>query len=119
MNQTWKNGKKPNFGSDFSPFLPKFGAQNVFSWAWPLLDAMHCYKLSLYAISRRTNEPNLRKWKKTSFGLDFGPVGPNLGPKFFLSWILPLLDVIHCCKLSFYAISRKANEPNSRKWQKT
>ena len=35
-----------------------------------------------------------------------------------LSWVLPLLDVRNCCKLSLYAISRKTNEPNLRKWQK-
>ena len=33
------------------------------------------------------------------------------GPQSFLS-ISPLLDVIHCCKLSLYAISRKTNDPN-------
>ena len=27
MNQTWENGKKPNFGSDFGLFWPKFGPQ--------------------------------------------------------------------------------------------
>ena len=38
-------------------------------------------------------------------------------PKIF-SWILPLLYVRHCCKLSLLAISRKINERNLRKWQK-
>ena len=38
-------------------------------------------------------------------------------PKFF-SLVLPLLDVIDCCKLSSYAISRKTNKPKLRKWQK-
>ena len=52
--------------------------------------------------------------KKTSFRSDFGP----LGPKFYLL-ILPLVEVRHCCKLSFYVNSRKTNEPNLRKWQKT
>ena len=33
------------------------------------------------------------------------------GPQSFLS-ISPLLDAIHCCKLSLYAISRKTNDPN-------
>ena len=36
----------------------------------------------------------------------------------FSSWVLPLLDVIHCCNISLYAISRKTNEPNLRKSQK-
>ena len=55
--------------------------------------------------------------KKTNFGPNFDSFGPNLGYNFF-SWVLPLLDVRHCCKLSFYTISKKANDPNWRKWQK-
>ena len=35
---------------------------------------IHCCKLLLYVISRKTNEPNLRKWRKTNFGPDFGPL---------------------------------------------
>ena len=46
------------------------------------------------------------------------PLAQIWAPKFFFLWILPLLDVNHCCKLSLYAISRKTNEPNLRKWQK-
>ena len=34
------------------------------------------------------------------------------GPKIVFSWVLPLLDVVHCCKLSLYTISRKTNERN-------
>ena len=56
--------------------------------------------------------------KNPSFRPDFGPYGLNLEPKNILQ-ILPLLDVRHCCKLSLNAISRKTNEPNLRKWQKT
>ena len=45
-------------------WIPKF-----FLWIWPLLDVRHCCKLSLYAIARKTNEPNLRNGKKPSFGI--------------------------------------------------
>ena len=38
---------------------------------------------------------------------------------FLFSWILPLLDIRNCCKLSLFTISRKTNEPNLRKLQKT
>ena len=34
-------------------------------------------------------------------------------------WVLPLLDVRHCCNLLLYAISRKKYDPNSRKLWKT
>ena len=45
------------------------------------------------------------------------PLAQIWGPIFF-SWILPLVYVIYCCKLSLYAISKKSNEPNLRKCQK-
>ena len=37
-------------------------------------------------------------------------------PQFFL-WVLPMLVFRYCSKVSSYAISRKAIEPNLRKWQ--
>ena len=43
---------------------------------------------------------------------------PIWGPKNFLNGFLPLLVVRQCSKLSLYAISRKNNEPNLKKWQK-
>ena len=30
MNQTWENGKKTNFGSDFGLFWPTFGPHKFF-----------------------------------------------------------------------------------------
>ena len=39
-------------------------------------------------------------------------------PNFF-SWVLPILDVRYCCKLSLNATSTKRYDPNSRKWRKT
>ena len=86
---------------------------------FPLPDIIHCWKLSLYAISRKTNSPNLKKCKKTIFGTNFHLFWTKFGPKDFLPWVLQLLDIRNCCKLSLHVISRKTNEPNSRKWQKT
>ena len=63
----------------------------------------------------RTKLEKMAKNKKTSFGTNFGPFGSNLGPQFFF---MDLLDVRHYCKLSLYAISRKANEAKLRKWPK-
>ena len=62
MNQKWENSKKPS--SFPGPILAPL-AQNCFTWILPPLDVRHCCKLSLYAISRKTNKPNLRKWQKT------------------------------------------------------
>ena len=84
----------------------------------PLLVVRQCSKLSSYAIWRKTNEPNLRKWQKKlileRILVCLAQIWP---PQFFLQ-VLPLLVVRYCSKLSSYAISRKTNEPNWRKWQK-
>ena len=56
MMQTWKNGKNPNL-------RPNLGPKQVFSWVLPLLVVIQCSKLASYAISRKTNEPHLRKWQ--------------------------------------------------------
>ena len=55
--------------------------------------------------------------KKLILGLTLDRFGPNSVRKNF-SWVLHLLDVKHCRKLSLYEISREINEPNIRKWQK-
>ena len=38
-------------------------------------------------------------------------IGTNLIPTFFV-WVLPLLNVMNCCKLSLYATSGKTSELN-------
>ena len=82
-----------------------------------LLDVRYCWKLSLYAISRKTNKQNLRKRQKKNLVQILADFGTNLIRKIFL-WVLPKLDISHCCKVSLYAISKKINELNVRKWQK-
>ena len=64
----------------------------------PLLDVRHCSKLWLYAISRKTNDLNSRKWKKNSFWAWFRTVGSKFGPQifFFFSkiYLLQSLDIL-------------------------
>ena len=79
------------------PVLPK---KKLFS-ILHLQDVMHCYKLLLYAISRKTNESNLRKWQKTYFWDWFWNLRPKFGPQtFFCGWCLyKMLEVVisyHC-----------------------
>ena len=125
--------------------LNQIWTQNSFLWILTSLVVRYCCKLSLHAITRKTNKPNLRKckkkssfwlrfgtpklfswifylyymldivasyhciqfqgklmnqtWennKKPSFMTDFGPFGPNLDPKKYFPWNLPLIDVTHC-----------------------
>ena len=102
MSQTWKNGEKTKFRPDFGP---------KFLWVSLSLDDIHCYKPSSYAISIKTNEPNLRKWHKTGFGPEFGLFGSNSPPPpqfFFQS-----LDIT----VSYHHVQhqKKNNDPILRK----
>ena len=118
--QPWENGKNlisdPILTTPHYPHHPHL--QTFFSWVLPLLVVRHCSKLLSYAILRKTNEPNLKKWQK-KFGPDFGPFGPNLGLQIFL-WVLPnvLPNCRHCCTVSLYAISRKTKETKLEKMTK-
>ena len=49
---------KNNFGTDFDLFVPTLGPQIFFFIS---VDFRHCFKLSLYAVSSKTNEPGEKK----------------------------------------------------------
>ena len=83
MNQTIKNDKKPYFGPDFNLFGPNVGPKK-FSWVLPLLDFMHCCKVSLCATSWKSNEPSFRKRKKTSFWARLWTIRSKFGALFFV-----------------------------------
>ena len=53
--------------------------------------------------------------EKPNLGPDFVPFVPNLACPIFFSWVVPLLDIRHCCKLPLYVISRKIYDPKSIK----
>ena len=112
MMKTWKNGKNHNFGRTFG--TPKI----LFLWFLPLL-VSQCSKLSYIQVKRELMIQTCENGKKPNFMPNFGPSGPNLGSQKKFSWVLPLLIVRHCSKLSYYAISWKANKPNFWKWWKT
>ena len=97
MNQTWENGKKPNFGPNFGLFGPNLGPKIFFvcSNSTTLLDVRHCRKLSPYAISRKTYDPNSRKWRKTSFWTWLGSLDPDSGRQYFSKiWLRQLWDIM-------------------------
>ena len=87
MMQPWENGKNP------------------FSWVLPLLVVRQCSKLSSYAVSRKTNEANLKKkTKKTNFGPVLAYFGPNLGHQFF-------------CRFYFYYPMRLKGKLMNQTWE--
>ena len=45
--------------------LAKIWAPKIFSWVLPLLDVRYCPKLPSYSISRKTYDPDSKKWGKT------------------------------------------------------
>ena len=111
MNQTWQNGKKPNFGPDFGPLDTNQDPQ-FFSWVLPLLGVRHCHKLSLHAIPReniwsKTQEND----KKPHFGPDLIPVGSKFGLPIFLKKNLTSSVTRYHGQLSLRTISEKTNDP--------
>ena len=73
--------------------------------------ASYCCKQFQGKLTNQTWENSKKPSSKPDFGLFLAQI---LSPKFFL-WVLPLLDVIHSCKISLYAILGKTNEPKLRK----
>ena len=62
------------------PMLPHFTQiwpLQFFLWVFSLLYVRHHRKLSLYAISRKTYDPNSRKWRKFLFSVWFSPPWPK------------------------------------------
>ena len=93
--------------------INKFGTQKIFSRVLYRL----CSRLLSYQISRKTNELNLKVTKNLILGPILGHLAQIWAPNFFL-WVLPLLVIRQCSKLSFYPIEKMTNTPNLRKWQK-
>ena len=89
--------------------------KKFFGGELPLLDVIHCCQLSLYAISRKTNEPNLRKWQRTQIRTRFWLNRPRLGLQFFFLKNLPSSVTRYHDQLSSCTISEKTNDLILRK----
>ena len=100
------------------PILAQIWAPNFF-WGFyfyymlDIVASYHCMQFQGKLINQTWENGK----NKTNFGPDFGLFGPNLGPKIFFKGFT-ILDVRYYCKLSLNAISRKTDDPNSRKWEK-
>ena len=99
MNQTSKNGKKTSFGHNFGTFGPNLGPKNFFHglYLYYILGTIACYHCIQFQ-GKQMNETCENGWKP-SLGPILVHVSPNLTLKNFL-WVLHLLEVMHCSKLS-------------------
>ena len=61
MNQTWENGNKPSFGSDFGTLGPNSGGQIFFSKNLAFSRTRYHGQIPSCTISEKTNDPVLRK----------------------------------------------------------
>ena len=102
MKQTWKNDRKPNFGPDFVPFDPNLVPQRFFGGFTST--SRHYFKPSSYAIQRKANEPNLRKWQKKLILALISDCLTQIWTLNFFLHVLPLLVVRNCSRLSSYII---------------
>ena len=59
-----KSSGKSHFGPDLSLLGPNLGHRFFFEIS-ALVDVRHCPKLQSCAISRKTNDTNLREWQQT------------------------------------------------------
>ena len=68
-----------------------------------------CYILLqaiIYAISRKTNEPNLRKWQKTQFWAQFWSIWPKCEPQMFFQKYGLVSHQILCSAIIMYTIRK-------------
>ena len=86
MNQTRKNGKKTNFGSDFGLFWSKFGPKMFFrEFNFYLM----LYIFASYHCMQFQRRPIKQTWKndrKPSFRINLAQIFPALPKKFFWSF---------------------------------
>ena len=73
INQTWKNDQKKLILEPILDHLAQIcpPPQKFFLKVLPLADIIHCCKLLLYAISKKTNKTLQGKWQKTNLGTNF------------------------------------------------
>ena len=118
MNQTLENSKKPNFGPDFGYFGSNASPKKFFLsfTSTRCYHVTHCCMLSLYAISRKTNEPNLEKWQKNLVsGVIVARLFQIQASNFFFKNLASSVTRYHG-QLSSCAISEKNYDPILRKF---
>ena len=70
--------KKLTLGSILAHLANIWAPKKIFLWVVILQDVRYCCKLSLYATSRKSKDPNSRKLTKTSFWVQFRSIGPKI-----------------------------------------
>ena len=83
MNQTWENGNKPSFKTNFGPFGPNLGPKNIFHqfYLYYMLEiaaSYHCMQFQGKSMNQ-----TWENGQKSSVRLKFGPLQPKFSPKTF------------------------------------
>ena len=83
MNQTWENGKKPSFGTDFGPFGPNLGTKIFFHefYLYYMLDIVasyHCMQFQVKLINQ-----TWENGKNLASGPSLAPLAENF---FFMNF---------------------------------
>ena len=79
----------------------------LFSWVFLPLDVRHCLGLSSYAISKKTYDPNSRKWQRNTFWPNLCPLVPNSVDSSFFSifWLYKSIYII----ISYHFVQYQEN----------
>ena len=108
MQKTWENGKKPSFGTDFGHIGPNLGPKIFFRgfylcFTLDIIASYHCMQ-----FQGKVMNLTWENCKKPSFGTDFGPFVPNLGPKNFFHGFHPyyMLNIVARTKFEKIAKNR-------------
>ena len=90
MNQTWENGQKPSFRTNFAPYGPNLGLRNFFPgfylYMLDIVASYHCMQ-----FQGKLKNQTWKNGKKHFSGPILVPLAQICAQK--CSWILPLLDV--------------------------
>ena len=111
MNQTWENGQKPSFRTNFAPYGPNLGLRNFFPgfylYMLDIVASYHCMQFQ-GKLKNQTWETG----KKPYFWAWFWP---KFGPPIFFFKNLTLSVTRNHGQLSSCTISEKTNDPILRK----
>ena len=110
MNQTWENGRKPNFESNIAPYFPNLGPKKFFYgfYLYKMLDNCMQFQEKLMIQTQENDE-------KPHFEFDLDPYWAQIWAQNFIFKNLASSVTRHHGQLSSCTTSEKTNDPVLRK----